>query len=56
MHVPNIYVTNDFAFFVILLRKEYPSPVWYIKCKLHTWCIKCEMNPKERVNHENISN
>ena len=33
--IDNLYVTGDFAFLVILLSKEFYSPKWRFKYKLH---------------------
>ena len=33
--IDNLYVTGDLAFLVILLGKEFSSPKWCFKCKLH---------------------
>ena len=33
--IDKLYVTGDLAFLVILLDKEFSSPKWYFKYKLH---------------------
>ena len=35
VYISNIYVTGDLEFLVILLDKEFSSPKWCFKCKLH---------------------
>ena len=35
VYIDHIYVTGDLAFWVILLGKEFSSPKWCFKCKLH---------------------
>ena len=35
VYISNIYVTGDLEFLVILLHKEFSSPKWSFKCKLH---------------------
>ena len=33
--IDNLYLTGDLAFMIILKGKEFSSPKWYFKCKLH---------------------
>ena len=47
--ISNIYVTSDLEFLVILLGKEFDSPKWRFKCKLHS---KAQLEYGNKIGQE----
>ena len=47
--ISNIYVTSDLEFLVILLGKEFDSPKWCFKYKLHS---KAQLEYRNKIGQE----